>query len=171
MNSALAKLQLIKGTPPCQPGKCAICGNCGDENSEFLDFGLELDFYGVVYFCTTCLMGDVLSALDLVTRERLVEFQTKLEEQTLKNKFLDNINRELRSIIESLNTHGFGVNSSRSSINSEQSSVDEKSEATSKSVETVSRKPTTAKQKSTRQTNVPGHTNVRNYDGITEPDI
>ncbi len=38
--------------PAVAPGKCAICGSV---ERPVLDFGLDLDFYGCVYFCVHCL--------------------------------------------------------------------------------------------------------------------
>lgn len=171
MSDLLSKVQLIKGTPPCQPGKCAICGNCGDMDSEFLDFGLELDFYGVVYFCSSCVMGDVLSAMDLVLRERLEEVQDLLEHEKSRAETFLQTNIELRGIIDSLtNNHGFVVSDSGDSSISEQPVVDEKPE-TAQSAEPISRKSTATKSRSAKQTNVTGSTSVRNDDGIKEFDL
>lgn len=38
--------------PVALPGKCACCGAV---DRPVVDFGFDLDFYGVVYLCTTCL--------------------------------------------------------------------------------------------------------------------
>lgn len=37
--------------PPSSPGKCAVCGS---SNKPVIDIGLDVDFYGVVYFCNEC---------------------------------------------------------------------------------------------------------------------
>lgn len=45
----------ITVVPRALPAKCASCGYAGgDSDRYFIDFGLDIDFYGVVYFCTDC---------------------------------------------------------------------------------------------------------------------
>jgi hypothetical protein len=39
-------------SPVALPAKCAVCGT---PQGPLLDFGLDIDMYGVVYFCLTCL--------------------------------------------------------------------------------------------------------------------
>lgn len=46
--------------PFALPGKCAVCGFAASgedqtDRRQYLDFGLDIDYYGVVYICTTCL--------------------------------------------------------------------------------------------------------------------
>lgn len=49
-----ARIQVMP-IPVAAPGKCAICGYAGqDGERNYIDIGLDLDFYGVVYFCTHC---------------------------------------------------------------------------------------------------------------------
>lgn len=45
------RFTLFKGSPPMPPAKCVVCGST---HGEFVDFGFDLDFYGVIYFCSTC---------------------------------------------------------------------------------------------------------------------
>lgn len=40
--------------PHALPCKCVVCGSGGGDGRKFVDFGFDLDYYGVVYFCTTC---------------------------------------------------------------------------------------------------------------------
>ncbi len=51
----------ISDAPNALPGKCAVCGYAasGDTNQpldhrKYVDFGLDIDYYGTVYFCTDC---------------------------------------------------------------------------------------------------------------------
>lgn len=42
--------------PDFKPGKCANCGCAKNDGSrKYVDFGLEIDWYGMVYLCTLCL--------------------------------------------------------------------------------------------------------------------
>lgn len=50
-------------TPLALPGKCALCGSSdNDDGREYIDIGFELDFYGVIYFCTHC-FGEIAYAI------------------------------------------------------------------------------------------------------------
>lgn len=41
--------------PNVAPGICAVCRNSGGDGRVFVDFGLQLDWYGAVYFCSECI--------------------------------------------------------------------------------------------------------------------
>lgn len=44
----MSRFQVIQGNPPNLPHQCAVCGSI---NGSFIDFGLDLEFYGTVYLC------------------------------------------------------------------------------------------------------------------------
>lgn len=48
MSNALSRFQIVEGNPPHLPHKCATCGSI---NGTFIDFQLDLEFYGTVYLC------------------------------------------------------------------------------------------------------------------------
>lgn len=48
MSISLSRFQITEGNPQQPPHKCAVCGSI---NGTFIDFGLDLEFYGTVYFC------------------------------------------------------------------------------------------------------------------------
>jgi hypothetical protein len=60
--------------PAALPGKCAVCGAV---DKPVIDIGLDLEFYGVVYFCVECMRSaaEVLGMVDgaLLTRAELVQ--------------------------------------------------------------------------------------------------
>lgn len=42
--------------PVALPGKCIICGaSDNDDGRQYIDIGFEIDFYGVIYFCSHCM--------------------------------------------------------------------------------------------------------------------
>jgi hypothetical protein len=71
--------------PAALPGKCAVCGAV---DKPVVDIGLDLEFYGVVYFCVECMTAaaQVLGMVDgaLLTRAELV--QRNHEDQLLAAK-------------------------------------------------------------------------------------
>jgi hypothetical protein len=40
--------------PSLLPSKCVICGSVGGDSRVFIDIGLQIEFYGAVYFCSYC---------------------------------------------------------------------------------------------------------------------
>lgn len=60
--------------PMALPGKCAVCGAV---NRPVVDFDMDLDVYGAVYFCVECLTcaAALLGMVDgaLLTRAELVQ--------------------------------------------------------------------------------------------------
>jgi hypothetical protein len=44
----------ILACPNTQPGKCANCGASKDDGRKYIDFGLQVDWYGTVHLCGHC---------------------------------------------------------------------------------------------------------------------
>lgn len=58
--------------PPAAPGKCVVCGYSGGKDEDertFIDFGFDLDYYGVVYFCSGC-MTEIANVLGFYDHEQ-----------------------------------------------------------------------------------------------------
>ena len=45
----------ILSVPDFKPGKCANCGSAKSDGRNYVDFGLEVDWYGTVFLCGECL--------------------------------------------------------------------------------------------------------------------
>lgn len=71
----------LSARPFAAPGKCAVCGAV---DRPVVDFGLDLDEYGVVYFCVSCLTQVAHDNLDMVPASDLRTTQSIVEE--LQNK-------------------------------------------------------------------------------------
>lgn len=89
----------ILDAPVMNPGTCAICGTSRNDDRKYIDLGLDVDFIGVIYFCTFCIqelvnrigcaMPDQVKVLeDELTSAR----QTILEFQSQKAAYDDAIN-------------------------------------------------------------------------------
>ena len=61
------------------PGKCCACGSAGDDGRQFIDFGMQLDWYGAVYFCTFC-VTELCAAAGFVHGDVFDEAATKLRD-------------------------------------------------------------------------------------------
>lgn len=51
----------ILNVPDTQPGKCANCGAAKSDGREYVDIGLQIDWYGALFFCSLCLKDIALS--------------------------------------------------------------------------------------------------------------
>lgn len=63
-----SRFQIVE-RPVAHPGKCAVCGAT---DRECVDFGMDLEDYGAVYFCVECAQ-EVGLAVGLVTAETLAK--------------------------------------------------------------------------------------------------
>lgn len=159
MTYSLDRVRVVHGTPPASPGKCVICGNCGDKDSKFIDFGFDIDFYGVVYFCKDCI-NQVLTILMYVPIEELEKVVSEKIEVQFKLEALEAQNKELLSVIDSLQRHGFAAPVTDPEQSDVVAPVPEEPETT----EPTSRKTTATKSRSTKQANESRSTGIRNND-------
>ena len=69
------------------PNKCAVCGSVGGDLDErmFIDIGMEQEFYGVVYYCTTC-FTECANYLGYASEEQTAEFL--IEQLALKDEIV-----------------------------------------------------------------------------------
>lgn len=97
-NTTLSRFQIIDGTPPCAPGKCVICGTTA---GPFIDFGLELDFYGVVYICFINCLRELALGFEYYPPEYVNELQKDRQNLVTQNADLTAYNKELSDVIDS----------------------------------------------------------------------
>lgn len=100
----------ILAVPDFKPGKCANCGASKNDGRKYVDFGLEVDFYGTVYICGTC-VTDIASNMGLFNqlRDEVASLHMKLLKirqdsvngVELKDEFL-RIFKEVQDYIASL---------------------------------------------------------------------
>lgn len=85
-------------TPIAAPGVCALCGTAGGDGLKFIDFGKQLDWYGAVYFCETCIteVSVALGFIPVATFDKLHD-----DFRGLQIKF-DNLNSENGTVKDAL---------------------------------------------------------------------
>lgn len=66
----------IHEKPISAPGVCAVCKSAGGDRRHFVDFGMQLDWYGAVYFCSECIV-ELSQAVGYVPRVKYVEAENK----------------------------------------------------------------------------------------------
>lgn len=93
----------ILATPYYKPGKCANCGASKDDGRKYIDFGLEVDWYGIVYICGSCL-SDVANAVGLFDRLnlRILDLEKALEEEKKNKTSLDELKEKGVEIQETI---------------------------------------------------------------------
>lgn len=86
----------ILDKPVALPGKCSLCGDTGSDNRKFIDFGLQLDWYGAVYFCSECIkeLAQAINYISLTHFEsqarELSILQIKYDQLEARNKAVEN---------------------------------------------------------------------------------
>jgi hypothetical protein len=45
----------VMAVPDVQPGKCANCGASKGDGRKYIDIGVEVPWYGAIFFCSLCL--------------------------------------------------------------------------------------------------------------------
>lgn len=100
------RIQVIS-RPLTLPGCCAICGYVGTNEGDradirvFLDFQLDIDYYGRVYWCSACLL-EAANALGWLSVDQAEELRRKITEQESELIVLREQNERLRSSLSSL---------------------------------------------------------------------
>lgn len=90
MGFALSGRFKLLDAPYASPGKCAVCGYSAsgdsepDDRRQYLDFGLDIEYYGAIYICTACVnevavgMGYALPEIVDAVREEAEQVKSEL---------------------------------------------------------------------------------------------
>src|ERR1044072_3842352 len=81
------------------PGVCASCGSSNNNDRDYVDFDLTIDFHGVIYLCTFC-FSECANAIGFISPEQARELETKLE--ATEKKILDFYTKE-KALDEAIN--------------------------------------------------------------------
>jgi hypothetical protein len=92
--------------PYAAPSKCAFCGlgHSQDGKVSFIDTTLDLDFYGVVYICSTCLT-EIAASLDYVSPQYWKTLKESYDQIYDENDRLAAENAGLRDAVNILTGH------------------------------------------------------------------
>lgn len=98
------RIQFIE-RPIALPGVCAICGFPGGPQSDgraFVDWGLQLEFYGAVIFCTSCFKA-AAAKLGFLSYEDTQLLRRQVQEYMAEIQTLRAENDHLRMALNSIN--------------------------------------------------------------------
>lgn len=68
----------VLNAPVLAPGVCCICGCGHSEDRQYIDLGIDVDYTGVMYFCTFC-MTELVNVLGCATPEQYKQLQDELD--------------------------------------------------------------------------------------------
>lgn len=76
----------ILDTPILAPGVCCICGAGRNDDRKYIDLGIDVDYIGVMYFCTFC-MTELANTLGCLMPEQAQQLRDELDSarQTIIN--------------------------------------------------------------------------------------
>lgn len=92
--------------PYALPSKCSFCGIGHNEDGKrvFIDTTLDLDWYGVVYICSTCFI-QVAQALGFIAPEAWEKVVESSTNSLIENEQLKGENEGLRIAVSVLSNH------------------------------------------------------------------
>lgn len=76
--AASDKIQILSA-PIQLPGVCGLCGTSRNDDRQYVDIGLWLEYYGQFYFCTMC-MTQMVNRLGGLTPEQAEKLNDELEQ-------------------------------------------------------------------------------------------
>lgn len=99
--SFLSRFQIVQGPLQFLPHKCAICGR--DGNMKFLDWNLEIEYFGKVVFCEDCIR-EAGNQFGWLTPDQIVQVKAYIQAQHLVIEKLQLQNQELKNALDSINS-------------------------------------------------------------------
>ena len=104
MTSQLSRIQIVDA-PPAAPGHCAICGTT---QGPMVDFGMNMEFYGVIYFCVESCLVELANSFDYHSPRQWKMIMNQVEDQRRELQELRDQNEKM--------SHALGIFDSIKSI-------------------------------------------------------
>ena len=165
---------IVSDVPSSSPGKCSNCGASKHDGRKYISFGLDVDGYGTVHICGSC-VGDMAHVLDLFK-----ELKNRLDAEELKNRNYEQLKTESVTLHERVvaamaeletyyaNLHSVRDNPVSNSTDSSDDSSDNKVESSAILSSRTESGPSQTKQRVIKQTPESGRKNVSNSTNIID---
>lgn len=154
MSVSLSRFQIIEGNPPNLPHKCTICGSI---SGTFIDFQLDLEYYGTVYFCVENCFTQLANELGYRSpAQHNVVLQSNAVLREELNETLDKVTR-LENAVDTLRHLDGGDNGSNGVASYDESKRESHHHSTPET-----------KSGPTKSTSKSGSSDVFNDDGLSE---
>lgn len=95
----------IVPAPTQVPGICISCGSSRTDDRDYIDFGLDKDFLGTVYFCTFC-MTECANTIGYISPEQARRLEAQVEYYAKKTADFYTKDRALNDAITLLRDSG-----------------------------------------------------------------
>lgn len=158
----LQKVQVVQANQTALPHCCIVCTNF---KGSFIDIGLDVEFYGVVYLCPSCFKAVSLLA-GFVPAENLETAKKELEHKNLVIEELEQRVETYESVLDGINSLRGRSSFDDLSESTSMASVHENSKGTSKLPKGIIGQGTIEVSGSSESTDESGHRSVRDDDSI-----
>lgn len=101
----------ILNAPILAPGTCFLCGASRSDDRSYIDFGKDIDFVGVIYFCSFC-FTEIANQLGCLTPEQSIQLENELESARKRILEFETKDRALNDAIATLRNTGLFSDSS-----------------------------------------------------------
>lgn len=114
----------IEDVPYFAPGKCANCGASKNDGRRYINIGLDLEWYGFVYFCGECIkdIANTMGLFDNLSKQlyekegEIAILRTKLDQGVELPEKLVKVWEEFKEYYASLHPIGNDVSPNTSSM-------------------------------------------------------
>lgn len=93
MTTQLDRIQVLDA-PMAAPGHCAICGST---SGRMVDFGMNVEFYGVIYFCVDNCLVELANSFEYHSPRQWKMLMNQIEDQRDEINGLRDQNEQLRA--------------------------------------------------------------------------
>lgn len=101
---ASSKVRILEA-PVLAPGTCMLCGASRNDDRGYIDMGKDIQFVGVIYFCTFC-MTEVANAIGCLMPEQSLALENELDAARQRILEFETKDRTLNEAINSLRATG-----------------------------------------------------------------
>lgn len=101
---ASSKVQILEA-PRLLPGTCMLCGTSRTDDRQYIDIGKDIQFVGVIYFCTFC-MTEIANALGCLMPEQTAQLENELDAARQRILEFETKDRTLNDAINTLRDTG-----------------------------------------------------------------
>ena len=101
---ASSKVQILEA-PRLLPGTCMLCGTSRTDDRQYIDIGKDIQFVGVIYFCTFC-MTEIANALGCLMPEQTLALENELDAARQRILEFETKDRTLNDAINTLRDTG-----------------------------------------------------------------
>lgn len=112
---ATSKIRILEA-PILAPGTCMLCGASRNDDRQYIDMGKDIQFVGVIYFCTFC-MTELANAIGCLMPEQTIALENELDAARQRILEFETKDRTLNDAITTLRDTGLFSGTDLTGIN------------------------------------------------------